>query len=305
MCNGRSNEFGSERRSYFEVNHDIDTQSIYGFDQLVHRPSVRLDQVSIARNFSKRTLCLNPVQNSQVGLSDIISHNTEMIPLEEETKKPLRWFESASMNSIHLGSSMEIFKEPQPAPANQNRRKSSLFLPLRRQSIQLMDALRKNIRSSHRNTEPCIENETKHNEAATNKLNIMIEADENEEIQMNLQSPTEEKSTSSSCCCDLFRWFVRFFDLDLLRDNIYLNIMIGMAISIFAEINFAILTPFLLTDLDFGSDDIAMILLVMAIADLISRFCSPFIADHLQLSIRTSYLISLVLLLATRMCKKF
>lgn len=130
------------------------------------------------------------------------------------------------------------------------------------------------------------------------KIDILLEDDE---FVSPVELPPQNQSTG--CCCNTFKWFVRFFDLDLLRDSIYLNIMIGMAISIFAEINFAILTPFILADLNFNPDDVAMILFVMAITDLISRFISPFIADKLNLSIRVSFLISLILLVLTRMCK--
>ena len=94
---------------------------------------------------------------------------------------------------------------------------------------------------------------------------------EDDEFNVPTEMPAQEEK-DDGCCCSVFKWFVRFFDLDLLRDNIYLNIMIGMAISIFAEINFAILTPFILSDLKFNSDEIAYILFVMAIADLISRY---------------------------------
>lgn len=212
-----------EKHSKFEVDHDIDAQSIYGFDQIVRRQSSqnRLDQETIARNFSKRTLCLTTIpQNVELGLLPSIDRND----ISSIGEKPLRWLE--------YGSKASGFEDNAP-------------------------------------------------------------------ITMCTRNDIETKS--SSCCCSLVKWFIRFFDLDLLRDKNYLNIMIGMAISIFAETNFAILTPFILSDLNINSDDISMILLVMAIADLISRFCSPFIADQLNLSIRWSYVISLILLVITRM----
>lgn len=284
------------------MSHDIDTQSIYGFDQIIHRQSSsnKLDQAAIARNFSKRTLCPIP-QHEELSL---INHNVDISEPQIQMGKPLRWFESGSVGSIHLASSLEIFKEPPPittAP-NNGRRKSSIFTPWRKQSQNIIQAIRlTSRRASHLfvpNDEPA--NELKKENSMPDKLNVMLEEDD-EYISPVELPPRNEKE--DQCCCAVFKWFVRFFDLDLLRDNIYLNIMIGMAISIFAEINFAILTPFILADLNFNSDEIAIILFVMAIADLISRFCSPFVADKLNLSIRVSYLISLILLVVTRMCK--
>lgn len=204
--------------------------------------------------------------------------------------KGLRWFESGSIGSIHLGSSLEIFKETNSIP-NTDRRKSSIFVPL---WIRKTSRVRRTSKFISDN-----ESEFKSKLSLPEKLNPMEEA----EIEESIPTPTIpiEEESMDSCCCSVFKWLVHFFDLTLLQDKIYLNIMIGMAISIFAEINFAILTPFILSDLQFDSDAISGILLVMAIADLLTRFTSPFIADRLDLSIRMSYLISLMLLVATRM----
>lgn len=295
------NDLGFDQKStHFEFSHDIDTQSIYGFDQIIHRqPShTVLDQEAIARNFSKRTLCTIP-QREEIGLINHVM--TDQSEPQIQIGKPLRWFESGSIGSVNLASSWEIFKEPPPNTIQNNRRKSSIFTPWRRQSQNLINALRLTSRRASHLFVPGEEaaKDIKMEPSVQSKLNVMIEDDE-------YISPVDQppQNVKKDCCCySLLKWFVKFFDLDLLRDNIYLNIMIGMAISIFAEINFAILTPFILSDLNFNSDEIAFILFIMAIADLISRFCSPFIADKLNLTIRVSYLISLILLVLTRMCK--
>lgn len=289
-----STEF-DQKSSCFEMSHDIDTQSIYGFDQIIHRqPShTKLDQAAIARNFSKRTLCLTTIpQYEQLGFSN---HNINASEPPIQIRKPLRWFESGSVGSVHLASSWEIFKEPVTTAPIACPRKGSIFSPLRRQSQHFIHALR---RKSH--LFPKDEPVKEVNKQVLEAENAAVVLEDDEFI-----CPADLPPQKDSCCCSTFKWFVRFFDLDLLRDNIYLNIMIGMAISIFAETNFAILTPFILSDLNFNSDEIAIILFVMAIADLISRFSSPFIADKLNLSIRTSFLISLILLVLTRMCKIF
>lgn len=261
----------------------------------------------IARNFSKRTLNTIP-QNEQL---DLLSRNAAVDPNEPPLQigKPLRWFESGSVGTINLGSSLEIFREP-VEPVAQSKR-STVFAPWKKQSQNIINALR--LKPKPTTNLPAPKQQELETKIETTKdLPVPEEQskmlDNNEVVSRADERPSmgERESKVSSCCCfKTCRWLVQFFDLDLLRDNIYLNIMIGMAISIFAETNFAILTPFILSDLNFSADEIAIILFAMAIADLVSRFCSPFIADRLNLSIRVSYLISLVLLVLTRTCKNF
>lgn len=257
----------------------------------------------IARNFSKRTLNTVP-QHEELNLD---SRNVETTLQVEKPK--LRWFESGSVGSINLGSSLEIFREPiEPVV---HPRRMTIFKPWKKQSQLIINALRLKAR---RPSNECVPDEpdVKPKIGTKNDLPVLeqqVKLLENNEVASGdderPSADVHESKVSSPCCSNACSWLVKFFDLDLLRDNIYLNIMIGMAISIFAETNFAILTPFILSDLNFSADEIAIILFAMAIADLISRFCSPFIADRLNLSIRVSYLISLVLLVLTRTCKNF
>lgn len=93
---------------------------------------------------------------------------------------------------------------------------------------------------------------------------------------------------------------IHFFDLTLLKDKIYLNIMLGMSIAVFAEINFSLLTPFILGDLGYGTEQIASIMSTLALADLVFRFVSPFVGDFLKLSPRVMYMIALAMLIVTR-----
>nr|CAD7401608.1 unnamed protein product [Timema poppensis] len=97
----------------------------------------------------------------------------------------------------------------------------------------------------------------------------------------------------------LSRIFVAL-DLGLLQDPIYINIMLGMSFAISAEINFSLMTPFILGDLGFSNDRTATIMSTLGIADLVFRFLSPFVADSLGISARTMYLISLCLLVIAR-----
>lgn len=322
-------------RSHFSINHDIDTQSIYGFDAINHRqPAFSMpDQDAIVRNFSRRTLCNNPytlnsVATAPVNRRSYSNHNLsaslpqvpppkplrwfqigsrdvsppkplrlfEIASLDSQlmSRKPLRWFESGSLESVHLGSCMEIFKEPtQPVQpiATKTRRKSSLFTPFQRQSL-FVQAIKKNILTSNRLDS---ESETKPKEDAIDETITFVPDHHIDEVY-----ECDDEIIHRSPCCAAFKWVVEFFDLDLLRDNIYLNLMIGMSISLFAEINFAILTPFILSDLDFDSSEIPLILSVIAIADLISRFFSPFVAEYFKWTTQMAYTVSLAMLIITR-----
>lgn len=96
------------------------------------------------------------------------------------------------------------------------------------------------------------------------------------------------------------RKVVEFFDLDLLKDPVFVNIMLGISLAACAEINFSLLTPFILKDLNFTTAQIAAILSVIAAADIIFRFVSPFIGDWCKKSARIMYLASLFMLIFTR-----
>lgn len=93
---------------------------------------------------------------------------------------------------------------------------------------------------------------------------------------------------------------VRFFDLGLLKDPIFVNIMLGISLAACAEINFALLTPFILNDLNFTTPQIAAVMSVIAFSDIIFRFLSPFISERCHKSERVMYIISLIFLICTR-----
>lgn len=95
------------------------------------------------------------------------------------------------------------------------------------------------------------------------------------------------------------------YDFDILRDPIYLNIMLGMSIAIFAEVNFSTLTPFILADMGLKTATIANIMSIIAIADLISRGAAPYLGELLRQPPRIMYMISLALLIISRTCNVY
>lgn len=75
---------------------------------------------------------------------------------------------------------------------------------------------------------------------------------------------------------------IKLFDLDLLKDWQFLNLLMGISIAVFAEINFSLLTPLILSDQGYNNISIASFMSTLGIADIIFRFCAPFIGDCLK-----------------------
>lgn len=91
----------------------------------------------------------------------------------------------------------------------------------------------------------------------------------------------------------LWQKIVIFFDLDLLKDFSFVNLMIGVTIANFAELNFSILTPFVLGDFGFSKDQTALLMSILAFCDIVVRFCIPFIAGKTGLANRTFFLLGI------------
>lgn len=87
--------------------------------------------------------------------------------------------------------------------------------------------------------------------------------------------------------------FVIFFDLDLLRDFTFVNLMIGVTIANFAELNFSILTPFVLGDFGFDGHTTATLMSVLGSFDIVFRFFVPFIAGRIGWQNKTFFLVGI------------
>jgi hypothetical protein len=96
---------------------------------------------------------------------------------------------------------------------------------------------------------------------------------------------------------------VKFFDLDLLKDPIYVSIMVGLSLAVFAEINFSLLTAFILAEFSLNTEQIATFMSILGIADIIFRFLAPYIGQLMKLPARPMYVITLFLLILSRFCE--
>lgn len=81
-------------------------------------------------------------------------------------------------------------------------------------------------------------------------------------------------------------------DLNLLRDGVFLNILLGLSLFYVAEQNFKMVTPFFLHSLGYDKNDVAYCLSMTAISDILARVALPPIFDKLNVSRRLVFLIS-------------
>ncbi|GAB0100903.1 hypothetical protein DMENIID0001_170010 [Sergentomyia squamirostris] len=248
------------------LDHCSDVQNIYGFEAIP--PIQRSDSQLKSRDVMpvKRSATIADIQRVR---NDFGSPPPSPGPLAAIPKK--RWFETGSLDTVNLGSSVKIFDEKFHEPSSPNRRHSEVKMVANEQISE------KNKLSSKK------------------QLNRMVSSD-SYYANLPLRKPLKFRVKR------FFRRVVKFFDFDLLRDPIYVNIMLGMSIAVFAELNFSLLTPFILADMNFSKDEIASVMSLLAIADIIFRFVAPFIGDYFHQPARKMYLYSLVMLIAGRSC---
>ncbi|XP_034952116.1 uncharacterized protein [Chelonus insularis] len=203
-----------------------------------------------------------------IGHAQSIHDIVEMTNNEFMINNPShKWWNSVkSMESVHLGSCLMIYDE---------------VMVYEKKSID--DYLRNEIDDKEFHQKSC------------NKLyDICLK---NNEI---LKENKLEDSIDDKCLKKFFNQVINFFDLTLLCDPIYVNIMLGISIAMFAEMNFSILIPFILKDMDFTTKQIATVMSVMATVDLLTRGFAPFIGERLCQTPRNIYLVSLMMLIISR-----
>ncbi|XP_017064898.1 uncharacterized protein LOC108103778 isoform X2 [Drosophila eugracilis] len=87
---------------------------------------------------------------------------------------------------------------------------------------------------------------------------------------------------------------VTFFDLDLLRDFTFVNLVAGLTIINFGELNFSILTPFILADFGFDIPQATLAISLLGSMDIIMRFLVPFLTEKIPWDNRVFFLIGVV-----------
>ena len=113
---------------------------------------------------------------------------------------------------------------------------------------------------------------------------VIIEEVETDQLIRN--EYTEEKTKKT-----FLEAIIIFFDLDLLRDLVYVNILLGMTFANFTELNFSLLTPFILGEYGYSKIQVATYMSLLAGVDVGTRLIIPFVADFIGWQNRTFFLV--------------
>ncbi|GJQ75164.1 hypothetical protein Trydic_g9768 [Trypoxylus dichotomus] len=111
------------------------------------------------------------------------------------------------------------------------------------------------------------------------------EEEEKEEKEKDIEKEEEDKEYT------FMQKVIMFFDLTLLKDYVYVNLMLGINIANFVELNFSILTPFVLKEFHFENFQIATFMSLLGATDVVCRFFIPFIADRMSWQNRSFFLL--------------
>lgn len=135
------------------------------------------------------------------------------------------------------------------------------------------------------------------------KDHFYCRCDEEREQYQKQQLAIKEENDSKVENYTLLQKILIFFDLDLLKDLTYVNLMVGVTIAGFAELNYSVLTPFVLADYQFTKPEIAMVMSVLATMDISVRFFVPFVAGKIGWENNTFFLVGILGMALGRICK--
>lgn len=122
-----------------------------------------------------------------------------------------------------------------------------------------------------------------HKEKIKSLINGQLDDNDEEDYDEVFEDAEEENLT-------FCQKVAMFFDFDLLKDLTFINLMLGITLANFNEINFSILTPFILGDYGMTKSEVAMFLSLLAGVDICVRFCVPMIAGKIGWDNNTFFL---------------
>lgn len=125
-----------------------------------------------------------------------------------------------------------------------------------------------------------LEQYLKESEDKTEKIKLLMtqmEDNHNEEVFEEKKEDVIEEEEQLTFCQKV----ALFFDLDLLNDYTFINLMLGITLANFNELNFSILTPFILGDYGKSKSEVAFFMSLLAGVDICVRFCIPFVAGKI------------------------
>ncbi|XP_058977595.1 uncharacterized protein LOC101896173 isoform X2 [Musca domestica] len=127
-----------------------------------------------------------------------------------------------------------------------------------------------------------------------NKIHAFDDISTKEDRKDLDQDKNSEDSELSASEMSFLQKVVAFFDLGLLRDFTFVNLVVGLTIINFGELNFSILTPFILNDFGLEISQITLSTSVLGGMDLATRFVMPFLTEKVAWDNRVFFLIGVV-----------
>ncbi|XP_017064893.1 uncharacterized protein LOC108103776 [Drosophila eugracilis] len=97
----------------------------------------------------------------------------------------------------------------------------------------------------------------------------------------------------------------KFFDLDLMRDFTFVNLAVGMSIMMFGEMNFSVLTPFILNSFGYDDKQISLVMSLLAIMDISVRFLAPLALEKVKLDNRVLFAFGILCIAVGRVVVAF
>ncbi|XP_013118723.1 uncharacterized protein LOC106095861 [Stomoxys calcitrans] len=109
---------------------------------------------------------------------------------------------------------------------------------------------------------------------------LLMQTNNQELVTSNTPSQEDELTREQMT---FWQKVVMFFDLDLLKDFTFVNLAVGVSIMTFGEINFSILTPFILNSFGYSDTQISRAMSLLAGVDITVRFLGPFVLEKVKL----------------------
>lgn len=93
------------------------------------------------------------------------------------------------------------------------------------------------------------------------------------------------------------------FDLTLLQNKKLLICVLGVSLTDFSDMNYNLIKTYILDDLKYSIIEVETLMSAIGIADILSRFISPFVGDYFKQNPRTMFMYWGMVFIITRIGK--
>lgn len=129
---------------------------------------------------------------------------------------------------------------------------------------------------------------------ADEKALLQKRTDEEQRLEDEIIKAAEEAEELAKEKLTFRQKVVKFFDLDLLKDLTFVNLAMGMTIMMFGEMNFSVLTPFILSSYGYENHQISLAMSLLGGMDIAVRFLAPFALEKVKLDNRVLFAFGII-----------